>query len=160
MYSDGSMFCCIRATRSRVRRPIDSLHFDSRLTVNMVKHLDSVMIWAAFLDLGACWPVFPPKNTTMRGENYETVLKGNLILFMAIHRSTHILQDSAPFHSNKCIKDFLADKKFEVINSPGNSPDLNPIEHCWNYVHEGEAQVQGHWVSPLAHQGDQDPVDH
>jgi hypothetical protein len=160
MYSDGLMFRCIRATRSRVRRPIDSLHFNSRFTVNMVKYLDSVMIWGCFSGSRGVLDCISSQNTTMRGENYETVLKGHLIPFMAIHRSTHVLQDRVPFHSNKCIKDFLADKKFEVITWPGNSPDLNPIEHCWNYVLEGEAQVQGHWASPLAHQGDQDPVDY
>jgi arsenate reductase-like glutaredoxin family protein len=33
MYSDESMFRCIRAMRSRVRRPIGSNHYDSRFTV-------------------------------------------------------------------------------------------------------------------------------
>ncbi len=38
LYSDKSMFRCIRATRSRVRRPIGSNRFASRFTVTTIKH--------------------------------------------------------------------------------------------------------------------------
>jgi transposase len=55
---------------------------------------------------------------------------------MRDHRSTHFLQDGAPCHASKRIKAYLADKPFEVMDWPGNSPDLNPIENCWNYMKE------------------------
>jgi transposase len=61
-------------------------------------------------------------------------LQDQLIPFMEIHRTTHFLQDGAPCHVSKRIKNFLADKPFEVIDWPGNSPVLNPIENCWNYM--------------------------
>jgi hypothetical protein len=32
------------------------------------------------------------------------------------------------------IKSFLKDQPFEVMDWPGNSPDLNPIENCWNHM--------------------------
>jgi transposase len=38
------------------------------------------------------------------------------------------------FHASKRIKDFLAEQPFHVIDRPGNSPDLNPIEYCWNHL--------------------------
>jgi transposase len=44
------------------------------------------------------------------------------------------LQDGAPCHASKCIKAFLAQQDFQVIDWPGNSPDLNPIENCWNHL--------------------------
>lgn len=137
MYSDESTFRCIRATRSRVRRPIGSNRFDSKFTVKTVKHPDSVMVWGCFSGSGGRGGLyFLPKNTTMNGERYETVLKDHLIPFMGFHRSTHFLQDRAPCHASKRVKSFLADKPFEVIDWPGNSPDLNPIENCWNYMKE------------------------
>jgi transposase len=55
---------------------------------------------------------------------------------MGFHRSTHFLQDGAPCHASKHVKNFLEDKPVEVIDWPGNSPDLNPIENCWNYMKE------------------------
>jgi transposase len=62
------------------------------------------------------------------------VPEDHLLPFMAIHRSKHFLHDSAPCHASKRIKDFLKDKPFEVIDWLGNLPDLNPIEHTWNFM--------------------------
>jgi transposase len=135
MYSDESTFRCLRATRTRVRRPAGSDRFDTRYTVKTVKHPASLMVWASFT--GACGRAgifFLPPNVTMNGERYQTVLEDHLLPFMTIHRSTHFLQDGAPCHASKRIKDFLKDKPFEVIDWPGNSPDLNPIENAWNFM--------------------------
>jgi hypothetical protein len=48
MYSDESMFRCVRATRKRVRRPVGSNQFDSWYIVKKVKHPASLMVWACF----------------------------------------------------------------------------------------------------------------
>jgi transposase len=53
---------------------------------------------------------------------------------MEIHGYSHFLQEGATCHTTKRIKAFLADKLFVVIDWPGNSPDLNPIENVWNYM--------------------------
>jgi hypothetical protein len=53
-------------------------------------------------------------------------------MFMRIHGCTHFLHDSAPCYASKHIKDILAEQPFQVIDWPGNSLDLNPIENCWN----------------------------
>ncbi len=73
-----------------------------------------------------------PKNTTIIGERYQTVLEDQLLQFMEIHGCTHFLQDGAPCHASKRIKAFLTKQSFQVIDWPGNSPDLNPTENCWN----------------------------
>ncbi len=135
MYSDESTFRCLRATRTRVRRPAGSDQFDSRYTMKTVKHPASLMVWASFI--GACGHAgifFLPPNVTMNGERYQKVLEDHLLPFMVIHRSTHFLQDGAPCHASKRIKDFLTDKPFKVIDWPGNSPDLNPIDNAWNFM--------------------------
>ena len=57
MFSNESTFRCIRATKSKVRRPIGSDCFDNRYTVSSIKHPDSVMVWGCFSELwavGAC----------------------------------------------------------------------------------------------------------
>jgi len=135
MYSDESTFRCIRATRSKVRRPSGSNRFDSRFTVKTVKHPDSVMVWGCFSAVGGHGGLFfLPRNTTMNGERYQEVLQKHLLPSMESHGCTHFLQDGAPCHASKRIKAFLADKPFELIDWPGNSPDLNPIENAWNYM--------------------------
>ncbi len=70
MYSDELTFRCLRATRTRVRRPAGSDRFDSRYTVKTVKHPASLMVWASFT--GACGHAgifFLPPNVTMNGED-------------------------------------------------------------------------------------------
>jgi hypothetical protein len=64
------------------------------------------------------------------------VLEDHLLQFMDIHSCTHFLQNSDPCHASKHIKAFLAQQSFQVIRVDwyGNSPNLNPIENCWNHI--------------------------
>jgi hypothetical protein len=41
-----------------------------------------------------------------------------------------------PCHASKCIKKFLDDNPFEVIDWPGNSLDLNLMGNCSNFMKE------------------------
>ncbi len=135
MFSDESTFRVMRCTRRTVRRPEGSSRFDSRFTVKTVKHPDSVMVWGCFTGaVGRGGIYFLPKNLTMNGERYQEVLEQHLLRFMHIHEATHFLQDGAPCHASKRVKAFLQEQPFQVIDWPGNSPDLNPIENCWNYM--------------------------
>ena len=38
-------------------------------------------------------------------------------------------QDNAPVHKSKVVRNFLAQKQWEVLDWPAYSPDLNPIEN-------------------------------
>ena len=49
----------------------------------------------------------------------------------AIHRSNVFMHDGAPCHTAKVVKTFLRRHRVDVLEWPGNSPDLNPIENCW-----------------------------
>ena len=57
-------------------------------------------------------------------EKYVNLLKGKLELHMSIHNSHIFMNDSAPYDPNKAIKKFLEEKKIEILEWPGNSPDL------------------------------------
>jgi hypothetical protein len=70
----------------------------------------------------------------MNGEKYQQIPEDQLLPFIAMHRSTHFLQDGTPFHTSKRIEDFLKDKPFEVTDWPVDCPDFNPIENAWNFM--------------------------
>ena len=100
-----------------------------------VKHLESVMVRGVFSgNLGRAGLYFLPKNTTMRGSNYIDVLKDHLLTFWRIHQCDYFMQDGAPAHRSKIVTKFLEDNNIRVLEWPGNSSDLNPIENAWNFL--------------------------
>lgn len=43
-------------------------------------------------------------------------------------------QDLAACHTSHKVKNFMAKNKLKVLEWPGNSPDLNPIENLWSVI--------------------------
>jgi hypothetical protein len=68
----------------------------------------------------------------MNGERYLNVLQHHLLPCMKIHKSTWFLQDGTLCHTSKLVMGRL--KEFQVMDWPGNSPDLNPIENFWSFM--------------------------
>ena len=129
------MFKCIRSASAKVRRPVGSNRYDPRFTVKTVKHPAQVMVWGCFSGSGGIGELyFLPRGQMMNGDHYKMVLEEHLLPAMERHQATHFLQDGAPCHKSKKVKDLLAQADFEIIDWPGNSPDLNPIENCWNQI--------------------------
>ena len=130
-----STFRCIRSTVSRVRRPIGSDRCDPKYTQKTVKHPDGVMVWGCFSGhRGRGGLYFLPNNVTMNGVRYVDVLDSHLKNVYCIHECTHFMQDSAPCHKAKLVSAWLKKEQIEVLQWPGNSPDLNPIENAWNQM--------------------------
>ena len=134
MFSDESTFLQFSNTTEFVCRPPTSSPCDPKYTVPMVKHSPSVMVWGAFSAAGRGGLFFLPKGDKMNAVRYKQVLEDHLVNFMAIRGCTMFQHDSAPCHTAGLIKKWLADNDIPVLDWPGNSPDLNPIENLWTLV--------------------------
>ena len=61
---------------------------------------------------------------------------------MEIHNCTVFMQDGAPCHRPKVVSEFLRQQRIKVLDWPGNSPDLNPIENLWDILKDKVADKQ------------------
>ena len=122
LWTDESTFQQFGTCVRHVRRP-PGQQLNQRYVVQTMKHPPSQMIW------GAAGLYFLPKNTTMNGEQYLTLLQEKLEFYMNSHQVTTLMHDGAPCHRAIKVTDWLQSKDIQLLEWPGNSRDCNPIEN-------------------------------
>ena len=56
-----------------------------------------------------------------------------------LHKTCLVLEDGAPAHKGPHVRRVRASVTYENLPHPGNSPDLNAIEHVWRKL---KAQIK------------------
>ena len=128
LFSDESTFQQFVVRKRHLRRPTGK-RFDERYTIPTVKHFPSQMVCGAMSRNGVAALSFLPLGTTMNGPKYVQMLSEKLKLHLQVHNCQIFMQDGAPCHRSKVAKNFLDSNNIDLLEWPGNSPDLNPIEN-------------------------------
>ena len=74
-----------------------------------------------------------PKNVTVNSSIYIEVLRNHMLTSFNEHNALFSCM-TGPAHKAKKVSYFLPENNVQVLDWPGNSPDLNPIENCWSFI--------------------------
>lgn len=74
----------------------------------------------------------------MKQDQYKDVLKYRLLPqlrdWLPNGEPFKFLQDGAPCHTAKSVKNYFNEQSIPLLDWPGYSPDMNPIEYMWELV--------------------------
>ena len=89
-----------------------------------------------------------PPNTPRNRPKYVGLLKAKLKLHVHVHGCTIFMHDGYPRHRSKVATESLKKNKISVLELPGNSPYLYPVEKL-DYYETTRLAIEEVWVNEI-----------
>lgn len=125
--SDGQQWCW--------RTPGDKLN--ARSVSKKVKHGGgSVMVWGVITPngVGRLHRIDGIMDTDVYIQILNESLLGTLKDYHIKRKDIYFQQDNDPKHTSKKATEWFRTKKIDKLDWPPNTPDMNIIEHVWDYL--------------------------
>ena len=91
------------------------------------------MVWGGIMDRRKRNLIVVQGNLNAQGNIYQ-VLQPKAVPFLQRHGPAVLVHDNSRPHVARICRQFLNRNNVNVLPWPAVSPDMNPIEHIWDYL--------------------------
>ena len=93
----------------------------------------SVMVWDGIMGRKKTNLIVEPGNLNAQGY-INQIMQPEAVFFLQRHGPAILMHDNARPYVARICRQFLNTNNVNVLPWPASSPDMNPIEHIWDYL--------------------------
>lgn len=144
IFSDEKTFSTDPFWQTKVYREDDTRFDPEHLVVKDKSGQITHNYWGAIGREGPVTPIVRIQGP-FNAQKYARLIRANVIPMMDRFEDNGqpriFMQDNSPVHTAASVMDLFSRQRFQLMDWPPKSPDLNPIENCWARMLYGWPQI-------------------